>query len=123
VKPFQTQLQLFPNTPPKSGKKWDKDAIIELLRVVSPSGLFRMLKSLYERQVVMEKVSRATLSSNNRGFNAFDAPTLSDMYRKYASVKSITDSKDFFTVKKRLRKYRRQLAEIANENEAKRTGV
>ena len=78
-----------------------------------------MLRLLYDRQTWTERAAQVTADHNSMGFNAYDAPFLSSVAEQAERYKTLTRGQAG-PVARRLRKYAAQLAQIANENEAKR---
>lgn len=107
-------------------KVWTKDEILALIdRCVIPGQedgktIYRMLRALYGRQTATEQASHASQEHNGLGFTKFDAKLLSDIAQHAENYRSLTP-KQTQLVGRRLRKYHRQLVEIANENEAAMT--
>ncbi len=76
--------------------------------------IWRMLQALYSRQTSQEQSMQATVENNGMGFNGFDATFLSDVAEKSQQYKNLTP-RQAAVVAKKLKKYIRQLVEIANE--------
>ncbi len=99
---------------------WDKARILKLLAECDRMVLYRLLRALYEQQTWDEQASQTTTEHNRRGFNAFDAEFLSSVAEKAFPYKTLTPGQAD-VVRRRLRKYAGQLAQIANENIQRRT--
>lgn len=80
--------------------------------------IYRMLQAMYKRQTAMEQSISTTVAQNGVGFNAYDAPFLSSVATNSLRYKNLTE-KQSVKVAKALKKYIRQLTEIANENAPK----
>lgn len=93
-------------------KVWTEDEIKNLLQT-DTKFLCRALKRLYERQTVEEKSSKDTHVVNGRGFNKIDAELLSGICEWGMAHGKLTD-KQVEIVRKRIMKYAKQLASIAN---------
>lgn len=106
-------------------KVWTKEAILALIdRWTIPGeengkAMFRALHSLYERQTLGEQETHESHEQNGRGFTKFDADLLTDIAQKSEKYGSLTP-KQTQLVGRRIRKYHRQLVEIANKNEQRR---
>jgi hypothetical protein len=94
---------------------WTKEKIVEMLET-NDKAVTRAVIAIYQRQTLDEQVSQHTLKSNNIGFNSSDAPYLS-YCAKYAIDKRTTLSgKHLEKSRTRIRKYWKQLMDIANSN-------
>ncbi len=106
-------------------KVWTKESILGLLDQWTIPGqengkaMFRAFHSLYERQTVGEQETHESHEQNGRGFTKFDADLLTDIAQKSEKHGSLTP-KQTQLVGRRIRKYHRQLVEIANANEQRR---
>src|SRR4051812_5892481 len=103
---------------------WTKDFILKI--IANPKGtttiedkvaqnrwlIYKMLAALYARQTESEKETKLTFHENGVGFNGFDAPFLSDVAERSKPFKNLTESQAV-AVAKRIKKYIRQLEEIA----------
>ena len=98
---------------------WDKVRIISLIETCDRMILYRMLRALYNRQTWLEQAAQVTNAHNGVGFTAFDAELLSGVAEQASKYKTLTEGQAA-VVRRRLKKYARQLAEIANENTQKR---
>jgi hypothetical protein len=94
---------------------WDKARIISLIETADRMILYRMLRALYARQTWLEQAAQVTNTHNGVGLTAFDAEFLSSVAEQASKYKTLTECQAA-VVRRRLRKYARQLAEIANEN-------
>jgi hypothetical protein len=112
-------------TVPGIPKVWTKEAILALIDNWTIPGeengkaMFRALHSLYERQTAGEQATHESREVNRRGFTKFDAELLTDIAKKAKKYGSLTP-KQTQLVGRRIRKYHRQLVEIANEAERRR---
>lgn len=93
-------------------KVWTKDEIKTLLET-SDKMVQRSLLKLYEYQTKDEQQAQYTMHHNNVGFNGFDSEFLSSVAEWILAGKQITPKQMSFTRKKML-KYSKQLATIAN---------
>ena len=100
-------------------KTWTEDMIADLLARADNRVLYKMLHSLYERQTASEQSAEQTQNLNNVGFNAYDAKFLTSVAKGGEKYNRVSDNQAPH-VRKALRKYRKQLTEIANSNEFKR---
>lgn len=92
---------------------WVKEQIIEMLET-NDRAVTRAVIAIYQRQTLDEQASQHTLKSNNVGFNSSDAPYLS-YCAKYAMEKEVMLSgKHLEKSRTRIRKYWKQLLDIAN---------
>jgi len=99
--------------------KWTPDSISDLLDTMHKDTLHKPLMRMWERQTEDERACGGTRWSNGIGFNAHDAGFAARMVDWW-------NDKGFFTPKqgnalrKMLKKYRKQLADIANTVEAEK---
>jgi len=98
--------------------QWTPEKIIELLDRIPTNQLHRPLKRLWDRQTQDEKVSWETRHLNAVGFNAYDAGFAGKMVEWWGQ-KGFYSPKQSESIRKMLKKYRKQLAEIANETNQK----
>jgi len=96
-------------------KVWKRYEIERLLKR-SDKAVKHAILCLYSRQTEEERCASNTLSQNNKGFNAFDAPFLSGIAQQlkksdYLSPKLIS------ICRRRIMKYAGQLTQVANNNE------
>lgn len=77
----------------------------------------KLVTVLYEQQTLSEQASQFTHVVNNRGFNKFDAKFGSELAQKFAKYHTLTDGQAN-AARQMLRKYRKQLATLANEKAA-----
>lgn len=78
--------------------------------------IWRMLQAMYRRQTSLEREVQATVVENGVGFGAFDSNFLSSVAQSSLKYKNLTTAQAF-VVAKPLKKYMRQLIEIANEHQ------
>ncbi len=111
---------------PLTPRVWTKEAILALIdkwttpRQENGNAMFHVLHALYERQTVGEQATHESREVNGRGFTKFDAELLTDIEKRAEKYGSLTP-KQTQLVGRRIRKYHRQLVEIANEAEARRS--
>jgi hypothetical protein len=98
--------------------RWSKEDIQDLLRT-NDRAVVRALLFLYSQQTKDEQEVEATQHSNGRGFNGMDANFLSSLAKQYQQRKFLSRKQIGF-VRQKLMKYWRQLAERAEEVEARR---
>ncbi len=96
---------------------WDK-AKIQALLDTKPAAVTRAVLAIYALQTSQERNAQTTQDANNVGFSAYDAPFLSDIAEKIKKGYTLSP-KQFEVTKNKIRRYHRQLADIANVNEAK----
>lgn len=101
-------------------KIWDKDQILELLRV-NDKAVARAILALYARQTADEQSGDRTSHSNGVGFNQIDARFMSSVAKALPKWNNHMTERQLKTARKMLPKYHRQLVEIANENAARAT--
>ena len=99
-------------------KVWTKESIQELL-MKSDKAVIAALHSIYALQTADEKAGGHTSQVNSVGFSQYDAPFLTDMVRAYRQWGGLTP-KQMAVTRNKIKRYHRQLVNIANENEAKR---
>jgi len=101
----------------------DKTALVTILS--NPAGktegfpnskiIHKMLEALYARQTSDEQASGATRHDNSIGFSGCDSEFLSDVAAKTAVKRDFFSPKQCAAVAKCLKRYTRQLIEIAEE--------
>jgi hypothetical protein len=94
---------------------WDKESIHALLDK-SDIAVIRGLQALYKRQTAAEQSAMTTKEHNGVGFNAKDAKVLSDIASRLPYYNNKMTARQTALVRDKLKKYWRQLAEIANES-------
>lgn len=94
-------------------KTWTPDEIVAAL---NRSDLFvgRAVAALYERQTAYEKDAKVTKEDNKVGFNGVDAEILSSFAEQFKRRGFLTP-KQLVIARRKMPKYRKQLAEIAAE--------
>lgn len=100
-------------------KIWDADDIKQILARTDKTGDYKIsvfLVQLYSRQTAEEKTSEYTKVHNGEGFNKVDAPILSNLAKLHLNGQ-ILSSKQIWMARKKLVKYSKQIAELANEHE------
>lgn len=95
---------------------WNKDSIHALLDS-KPQAVVRALIAIYERQTEDEKATHATKLHNGVGFSAFDAEFCTDLAKKAKRGWTLSP-KQLAVARNKMKRYWRQLAEIANAKEA-----
>jgi len=93
-------------------RKWDKESIQNLLDN-SNKAVERALLVIYSRQTFAEQSCERTEERNTVGFSAFDAEFLTSCAKGLMRYGKLTETQ-IPLVHKKIRKYWRQLAEIAN---------
>lgn len=93
-------------------KIWSAEEIKNLL-VTNDKMVAHSVKVLYERQTMSERITHETTESNGIGFNGVDAPFLTSCAQFYISAGFLTP-RQTTACRKKLMKYSRQLARIAN---------
>jgi hypothetical protein len=100
---------------------------VEIARALEQSSVFveRALVALYELQTPQEKAAEMTAVSNGVGFNAVDAPFLSSLAEQVQRRSHVAEGyrlspKQIMWARKKLKKYGRQLVEIADATNPKR---
>lgn len=96
--------------------KWDENRIWHLLNN-NDRAVDRAMVALYNRQTASERVAETTHESNGRGFNYYDAKPGS-YYAKWVLAGNHLSGRHLVNARRLAIKYRRQLAEEANEREA-----
>lgn len=94
-------------------KPWTAEEIKNIL-YKNDDQVGKALVQLWERQEDDEKASKTTSHKNSSGFNAFDAEILSS-FAEFYSTHNRLSPKQLFIARKRIMKYAKQLADIANE--------
>lgn len=89
-----------------------KESIHELLDR-SDSAVLRALYAIYNLQTSTEQAGHSTREVNGVGFSKFDAPFLTDMVVKSRRYGRLTP-KQMAVTRNKVKKYHRQLVEIAN---------
>jgi len=93
-------------------KEWTKEEIKEML-INSQAWLERGVLAIYSFQTFFEQEAEETTEDNGVGFNAFDANYLSYIAKYLQSGRHLSGD-HVGRCRKRMVKYARQLAEIAN---------
>jgi len=94
-------------------KIWTEDMVAELIQRMPNEQLHRPLMRLWERQTPREQASESTIEYNKKGFNSYDAGFASRMVDWWSQKRFFT-RKQGDAIRKMLVKYRKQLADIAN---------
>jgi hypothetical protein len=90
---------------------WSKDDIAKKLQS-NNRWLIRGLLAIYSRQTDDEQNADTTKESNGIGFNAFDAPIMSDMAKQYQRT-GFLSNRQLAIVRKCMVKYAGQLHRIS----------
>lgn len=99
-------------------KIWTTDEIVTLIQS-NDKAVAKAVIAIYNRQTADEKMIENTTHSNGVGFNASDVRYLSYI-AKYCERNQALTGKHLDKARQKILKYRRQLVEIANENEKHR---
>ncbi len=91
---------------------WDKEKIQTLLDS-NPKAVVKGLLTIYNLQTEFEKDCLATVADNGVGFSAFDAQFLTEMAQRVQKGYTLS-LKQFAVTKNKVKRYWRQLANIAN---------
>lgn len=92
---------------------YSKDFIKERLDE-NDKWVIRGICAIYNQQTELEKVTQNTQTHNGIGFNKVDASFLSSLAEQ-AQNKGFLSAKQIMYGRKKIKKYVRQLVEIANE--------
>ena len=95
-------------------KIWTKETLWAVLEV-NDDQLAKALVALYNRQTEDEKETKETTEQNGIGFNGVDSTFLSSVAENYKKYGRLTENQTK-AVRKALKKYCRQLVDIANLN-------
>jgi len=95
---------------------WNKDSIQALLDK-SDKAVGRALTAIYALQTADEKASGATKHENSVGFSAFDAEFCSSLARQVNKGWQLSP-KQMAMARNKMKRYHRQLVEIANAKPA-----
>jgi len=98
-----------------ANKVWTEDEVVALIQRMDKKALIRPLNKMWDRQTTDEQSTHDTHITNKRGFNKMDAPFSGSLIESFGKCKNFTD-KQAAAIRKMLTKYRKQLTEIANEN-------
>lgn len=93
-------------------KIWTEEQIKYLIQT-NDEVLYRALRKLYGYQTEIERQAGNTQESNGVGFNAYDAPFLSSIYKSLEQYGHLTNGQKQKT-RYALLKYNKQLTRIAN---------
>lgn len=95
---------------------WTKEKIVEMLDS-NDKAVTRAVITIYRRQTLDEQASQTTRVSNNIGFNHSDAPYLSYCAKYAMDRKTCLSGKHLEKSRAKVKKYWKQLLDIANENQ------
>ena len=96
----------------KAKRVWTEEEIKNLIQT-NDTVLYRALLKLYSYQTATEQEYGETTNKNGVGFNSFDAEFLTSV-SEFLKRRSYLTDKQKAAVRKRLKKYNRQLTAIAN---------
>lgn len=102
-------------TPCKTKK--EREEKIKSLLLLNDKAVLRSVVAIYRRQTETEKMTFHTREENNIGFNAFDSGILSSFATQILEYGRLSP-KQMAIARKKMVRYRRQLAEIAEIHEA-----
>lgn len=94
---------------------WTKDQIVEMLET-NDKAVTRAVIAIYKRQTASEQAAQTTQVSNNVGFNHSDAPYLSYCAKYAMNKKTYLSGKHLEKSRNRVKKYWKQLLDIANNS-------
>ena len=94
-------------------KKFTKEDMKKFIDTAHPKRVGNALVELYNRQTLDEQVQARTGHNNGVGFNKLDAEILTNM-AEWFKDKGFLTGKQVTLVRKKIRKYAGQLADIAN---------
>ena len=97
----------------ETAKRWTKEAIVDLIDN-NDKAVARALLRIYAAQTSDEQATQGTRHTNGVGFNSVDAPTLTSIAQRCMQYGGTLTPKQTDLVRRRIRKYARQLADIAN---------
>ena len=95
---------------------WTKEQIVELLET-NDKAVTRAVIAIYQRQTAAEQDTRSTRMANNVGFNSSDAAYLSYCAQYAMKRKTLLSGKHLEKSRGKIKKYWKQLLEIANSNQ------
>lgn len=102
-------------------KVWTKDTIHQLLDA-NPKAVYAAMRQMQKRQTAAEQAQHATTESNGIGWSKYDAEWMSEMIKNVDHWGSLTP-RQLAPTRNKLKRYWRQLVEIANENEQKKAAL
>ncbi len=102
-------------------KVWTEENIEGLIDSMDRNLLIRPLKRLWDRQTAEEQASWSTNNHNGVGYSKVDAPFAGRMIEWYER-KGFFSPKQADNIRRMLKKYRGQLADIATQVEVERAG-
>lgn len=94
---------------------WTKEKVHALLDGNSKA-VERALVAIYKRQTSAEQASLSTTQANGIGFSAFDAEFCSNLAQKVERGWRLSP-KQIAVARNKMKRYHRQLCEVANERE------
>lgn len=93
-------------------KTWNVDEIKELLKT-NDRFVLRSLIKLYSFQTKEEKRQKESTEANNKGFNKFDAESLTPIAQNVVKGNTITENQISY-IRNKIMKYAKQLTKVAN---------
>ena len=100
---------------------WDKESIHKLLDT-SHVAVERAILAIYARQDSDEQRCGTTHKANGRGFSQFDAEFMTSL-AKELKQRGALSHRQITAARKGIKRYWRQLVEIANAREAEKAGI
>jgi hypothetical protein len=97
---------------------WDKESIHALLNQ-NDRAVERAIVAIYRLQTPDEKSAETTVYKNDVGFSAFDAKFMTSLAQQILQGRDLSP-RQMFHGRKTIKRYHRQLAELANAREAAR---
>lgn len=101
-------------------KTWTKESLLDMLER-SDKALAKALLVLYGFQTADEQAAGYTVEDNGAGFNGADADYMSSV-AQFVEKSGFLTQKQVPIIRKKIRKYWKQLLNVANANEAAKTG-
>lgn len=95
------------------------EATIKKLLDTNDKAVMRALVAIYKRQTDDEKMRGSTHSANGRGFNLYDAQFCSELAIQVMNGRGLSP-KQMGVARNKIKRYHRQLLEIARETEARK---
>jgi len=106
--------------PTKTASKYPKDRLQDMLGC-NDKAVCRAVVAIYKRQTAHEQSADQTKETNGIGFTGPDAPLMSKFAKQLLTVGYLSPRQTDIA-RGRMRKYWRQLAEIAEQNDAIKAG-
>jgi hypothetical protein len=107
--------------PVVTGKLWTQEEIVKL---IEKNNLFveSCIIKIFERQTADEQENSTTEHNNGIGFSGVDAKTMT-YYAKYIKSGRHLTGEHLEKARQRIKKYKRQLTEIANNSTSEKAAV